>query len=120
MTLGKNASREPNATCCERPMQSSARNCFAARLSEASHSRGLRRCGPDGTCPTSASLAGSAAVDKLEAARLHLRVTLAPTPGEEAHRRAEPAGEHEPGCRTSGGERGKLRAELRGHVGSLT
>src|SRR6187401_2848358 len=101
-------------------MQSSARNCFAALLIAASHSRALRRCGPDGTCPTSASLAGSAAVDKLEAARLHLRLPFAPTAGEQAHRRAEPAGEHEPGRGAPGGDRRKLRTQLRGHVGSLT
>src|SRR5688500_6718568 len=97
-------------------MQSSDRNCFAARLSAASQSRAFRRCGPDGTFPTSAWPAESAAVDKPEATCLCLRLSFAPTPREEAHRRAEPACEHEPRRRPAGGERRELRAELRGHV----
>src|SRR6266540_3071967 len=114
ITLGKNASSELNATCCPRPRQSSAMNCFAVRLKTSSHSRAESLCGPGGTCPTSGP--ASAAVDKREASGLRLRLALAAAAREQSHRRADPAGEEEAGTRRAGCEHGELGAHHRAHV----
>src|SRR5918996_273926 len=113
MTAGKNASSELNATCCARPMQSSARNSLNVRLRTLSHSRALSRSGPRGTRPISSA---SAAVDKREAAGLRLGATLAAATGEDPHRRPEPAREEESRAGGTGREDGQLRAKDRGHV----
>src|SRR6266536_4668646 len=65
---GKNASRELYATCCESPMQSSATNSLPLDLKTASQSRTLRRLTP----------------------------LWSAAPTDQAHRRADSAGDNEP------------------------
>src|SRR6185503_6183731 len=61
----------------------------------------------------------SAAVDKRERAERRLRAALAPTAGEEAHRRADPAGEDEAGGEGAPRCDREVGAELRVHVRRL-
>ena len=88
-------------------------------LDRASHSRALRRCGPDGTCPTSASLARSAAVDKLEAARLHLRFPSRPRRASRRIVAPSPPASTNPVAAPPAASAGSFARSFAGHVGRL-
>src|SRR5712691_2554293 len=98
-------------------MQSSAMNSLKVRLKTSSHSRALSRRGLGGTVPVSGRR--SATVDNGEAAHLGLRLAFAAAAGEQAHRRADPAGYDEPRPERAGGDHGQPRAELARDVGHL-
>src|SRR4051812_12683317 len=97
-------------------MQSSARNCFAARLSEAIHSPKPSLAGLDGARPTLAS-----APEEREAAnaRSFLGCMLAAAPREVAHRRPDPAREDETDRESAGDRDRQVRAQLRRQIGRL-
>src|SRR5438067_9143381 len=94
-------------------MQSSSMNWAKVRLKTATHSPTPRRWGLDGTVPVSER---SVAVDKGEGAEPRLFPAFAPAPREQAHRRAYPAGEEEPGSERAGGNDRQLRAQLRREI----
>src|SRR6266508_6401025 len=99
----KKARSELYATCCARPMQSSAMNSWNVRLNTATHSRREKRVGRFGAWPTSAGgvcgfgLAATSLVaveDRPAAdARPLAAAALPAAPGEVTHGRADTTGE---------------------------
>jgi hypothetical protein len=85
-------------------------------LNTASHSAGRSRSGPEGARP--ALVAASVAVAKGEAAEPGLRLAF-PAASEQAHRRADAAGEDETGAESTRRDDRQLRAELGADVGRL-
>src|SRR6476660_8012545 len=108
MTVGRNASKAPNATCWERPAQSSTTNCFPARLKTPSHSDPVGRVGSRGSRLRAASVV---AVDKGKRAQLRLRRPFPAPARKQPHGRADPAGGEETCPEGSGRHKGKVRAK---------
>src|SRR5437016_4123859 len=96
ITVGRKASRALNATCCESPMQSSARNRLPARLKTSSHSACVSLAGPRGGAPLRERFRVSVvAVDKGERADFGLRCPFPAPARKQPHGGADPAGEEE-------------------------
>src|SRR6185437_3639429 len=90
ITVGRNASRALNATCCASPVQSSARNRLPACLKASSHSGPLSLTGLPGGEPVRGGVVVSVvAVDKGEGADFCLRRPFPPTACKQPHRRAD-------------------------------
>src|SRR5512133_647478 len=88
ITVGRKASRALKATCWASPMQSSAMKCLPASLKTPTQPRGPSRAGvrePALVVP----------VDKGERAQFRLRRPFPTSTGQQPHRCADPAGEHE-------------------------
>src|SRR5215216_1421278 len=117
-TAGKKASSELYATCCESPMQSSARNSLKLRFSAANHSLELSRSGERGGWPTCACC--SVAVDKAEAAERGFRLAFAPAPEDQPRGCADAAGDEESEGERARRHRRQVRAQLAGDVGGLS
>src|SRR6478672_1508281 len=108
MTVGRNASKAPNATCWERPVQSSLTNRFAACLKTAGHSDQVVRVGSRGSRLRAVSVV---AVDKGKRAKLRLRRPFPAPARKQPHRRADPAGGEETCPERAGRHERKLRAK---------
>src|SRR5437773_9260300 len=107
ITAGRKASKALNATCCESPMQSSARNRLPARLNTSSHSAHVSPNGLRGGVPVRGRFRVSVvAVDKGERADLGLRRPFPPTACKQPHRRADAAGQEEARPECAGRHRG--------------
>src|SRR6185436_782609 len=113
-TAGKKASSELYAICCDRPMQSSARNSLKLRLIAASHSLQLSRSGERGGWPTGACC--SVAVDKAETAERGLRLALASAAEDQPRCCADTTRDEEAKRQRSDRDGRKVRAQLAGDV----
>src|SRR5438105_6955417 len=98
-------------------MASSAVNSLKLRLSAEIQSERLSRSGPVGALPTSA--VGSVAVDKAEAADPSLLLAFAAASEDQAHRRADAAGQEESRTQRTDRDRREVRAHLAGDVRRL-
>src|SRR5215210_9000337 len=92
-------------------MQSSSRNARNERLNTCVQARTENRHGLDGTCPTRANL-GAVAIEGRSLA-------LAALAGQEAHRRADAAGEEEAGAERARCDHRQVRAHLADYVRRL-
>src|SRR5213595_427454 len=89
ITVGRKASRALKAICLARPMQSSPMKCLPAFLKTSTQPRRVSREVP----VREAVLV--VLVDKGERAQFRLRRPFPTSAGQQPHRRADPAGEHE-------------------------
>src|SRR2546430_5304442 len=120
ITVGRKASKALNATCCESPMQSSARNRLPARLNTSSHSAHVSPNGLRGGVPVRGRFRVSVvAVDKGERADFGLRRPFPPTACKQPHRCADAAGSEEACPERSGRDERQARAKLAFDVGDL-